>query len=103
MPEWKDVFNDSQIDALIAYLRFLSSFKHGLMGDPEVGMRIYQKYCQVCHGAEGAGDGIMTKLMKIKPMDHSNPNETNPLDNDELARSIPKGHKRSLAHRFGDK
>jgi cbb3-type cytochrome c oxidase subunit III len=91
MPEWKDVFSESQVKALIAYLRFLGSTKHDLMGDPEVGMQLYQKYCQVCHGVEGDGDGIMTKLMGIMPMDHTNPNETNSLDNEELVESILDG------------
>jgi cbb3-type cytochrome c oxidase subunit III len=91
MPEWKNVFNESQIDALIAYLRFLSTSKHELMGDSELGLQIYQKYCTVCHGVEGEGDGIMTRLMGIKPMNHTNPNETNRLSNAELIRSILDG------------
>ncbi len=96
MPEWKDVFNPSQIQAIIAYLRFLSRTKHDLMGDPEIGLKLYQKYCQVCHGAEGEGDGIMTKLMGITPMDHTNPNETNSLDNEELVKSILDGKGRYM-------
>ena len=96
MPEWKDVFSDTQVQALIAYLRFLSRAKHELMGDPEVGMQLYDKYCQVCHGAEGDGDGIMTKLMGITPMDHTNPNETNALDNEEIARRILDGKGRFM-------
>lgn len=96
MPEWKDVFSDSQVQALIAYLRFLSRAKHDLMGDPEVGMQLYEKYCQVCHGAEGDGDGIMTKLMGITPMDHTNPNETNSLDNEQIARRILDGKGRFM-------
>jgi cbb3-type cytochrome c oxidase subunit III len=91
MPEWKDIFSESQVRALIAYLRFLGSAKHDLMGDPEVGLQLYQKYCQVCHGAEGDGDGLMTNLMGIMPMDHTNPNETNSLDNEELVESILDG------------
>ncbi len=91
MPEWKDVFSESQVRALIAYLRFLGRSQHGLMGDPEIGMQLYQKYCQVCHGVEGDGDGIMTNLMGIMPMDHTNPNETNSLDNEELVESILDG------------
>jgi cbb3-type cytochrome c oxidase subunit III len=91
MPEWKDVFDASQIEALIAYLRFLGNSKHDLMGDPEVGQRLYQKYCQVCHGVEGEGDGIMTKLMGIQPMNHTNPNETNILSNEEIIESILDG------------
>jgi len=96
MPEWKDVFSESQVKALIAYLRFLGSKKHDLMGDPEVGMQLYQKYCQVCHGVEGDGDGIMTKLMGIMPMDHTNPNETNSVDNEELVKSILDGKGRFM-------
>ena len=45
MPEWKDVFTESQVQALIAYLRFLGSTKHDLMGDPRVGLELYQQYC----------------------------------------------------------
>ncbi len=91
MPEWKDVFSEDQVKALIAYLRFLGSAKHDLMGDPEVGLQLYQKYCQVCHGVEGDGDGIMTNLMGIMPMDHTNPNQTNSLDNEEIINSILDG------------
>lgn len=96
MPEWKDVFTESQVKALIAYLRFLSRSKHELMGDPELGMQLYQKYCQVCHGVEGDGDGIMTNLMGIMPMDHTNPNETNSLSNKEIVSSILDGKKRFM-------
>jgi len=96
MPEWKDVFNDTEVDALIAYLRFLGSSKHRLMGNPEVGYQLYQKYCKVCHGDEGEGDGIMTTLMEIEPMDHSNPNETNSLSNDILIASILEGRGRYM-------
>jgi len=96
MPEWKDVFSETQIQSLIAYLRFLSRAKYDLMGDPEVGMQLYDKYCQVCHGEEGDGDGIMTKLMGITPMDHTNPNETNSLDNEELSRRILDGKGRFM-------
>jgi mono/diheme cytochrome c family protein len=95
MPEWKDIFSESQIKALIAYLRFLGS-KHEMMGDPEVGLQIYQKYCQVCHGVEGDGDGIMTNLIGIMPMDHTNPNETNRYNNEELAKSILDGKGRFM-------
>ncbi len=91
MPEWKDVFSDAQVEALIAYLRFLSTSKHSLLGNPVQGFELYQQYCQVCHGEDGSGDGIMTKLMGIEPMDHTNPNETNRLSNDDLTSSILRG------------
>jgi len=96
MPEWKDVFSESQINSLIAYLRFMGNKKHDMMGDPEIGLQVYQKYCSVCHGQEGDGDGIMTNLIGIRPMDHTNPNETNRLDNQELAKSILDGKGRFM-------
>ena len=96
MPEWKDIFSKYQLKSLIAYLRFMSSSKHKLMGDPKAGMQIYQKYCQVCHGVEGDGDGIMTNLMGITPMDHTNPNETRPLSNSDIVKSILDGKGRFM-------
>ncbi|MDM8545758.1 cytochrome c [Candidatus Venteria ishoeyi] len=96
MPEWKDIFNESQLMSLIAYLRFLGNTKHDLMGDPKAGLQIYQKYCQVCHGVEGDGDGIMTKLMGIMPMDHTNKNETSRLNNNDLVKSILDGKGRFM-------
>jgi cytochrome c oxidase cbb3-type subunit 3 len=66
------------------------------MGDPEAGRELYGKYCQVCHGEEGEGDGIMTKLMGIKPMDHTNPNETGRLSNNDIIRSISEGKGRYM-------
>ena len=96
MPEWKNLFSQPQVEALIAYLRFLGSKRHDLMGDPEVGMKIYQTYCHICHGEEGDGDGIMTNLIGTMPMDHTNSNETNQLDNEELASSILDGKGRYM-------
>ena len=96
MPEWRDVFNDEQLTALIAYLRFLGNSKYELMGDPKNGMQLYKNYCQVCHGEEGEGDGIMTNLMGINPMDHTNSNEINRLDNEQLVKSILEGKGRFM-------
>lgn len=96
MPEWQSIFDNSRIKALIAYLRFLGSAKNSLMGDPEVGMKLYQKYCHVCHGKEGEGDGIMTALLELEPMDHTNPAIMNDLSNEELISSIEKGKGRYM-------
>ena len=91
MPEWKDVLSDAQIEALIAYLRFLGRSKHPMMGDPERGFVLYQRYCQACHGEEGMGDGVMTQLIDMNPSDHSNPNEMDRVSNDKLIRYILEG------------
>ena len=96
MPNWSGVFTDHQVDALIAYLRFLGNSKYGLMGDPVKGLELYKQYCQVCHGEDGDGDGIMTKLMKIEPADHTNPNEMDKYTNEELLENILSGSGRFM-------
>ncbi len=92
MPDWGKIFTDAQIDALIAYMRFLGSAKHELLGDPEHGARLYQKYCAVCHGEEGYGDGPMTQLIAMEPADHTNSNTMNRLSNEELIAFIFEGN-----------
>lgn len=96
MPEWHEVFNDTQLESLIAYLRFLTSKQHDLMGDPKVGEQLYQLYCQSCHGKEGDGNGVMTDLLRINPMDHTNPIETNLLSNEQLLDAILNGSGRFM-------
>ena len=96
MPKWKDVFNSDQIDALTAYLRFLSTSKHTLTGDPELGMQLYRKYCSICHGKDGDGEGVMINLIGIKPIDHTNPARTDKLSNEDLSRSIVEGKGRFM-------
>ncbi len=96
MPEWKYVFEPKQVDALVAYLRFLSRNRHELRGDPEVGAGLYATYCQACHGADGGGDGIMAALIEIEPMEHSDPAATAELDNERLIASILDGKGRHM-------
>ena len=91
MPEWGSVLSESQVDALIAFLRFLSTSKHDLMGNPKVGFELYQQYCVACHGEYGEGDGLMAKLVHIEPADHSNPNEMNQMSNRMLVSAIQNG------------
>ncbi len=91
MPNWGEVLSEYQIDALIAYLRFLSTAKHEMMGDPVEGRDLYQKYCAVCHGEEGYGDGMMTKILDLEPMDHTNPVVMNGMSNEDIAEAIREG------------
>ena len=92
MPNWGEVFTDHQIDALIAYLRYLSTSKFELLGDPELGARLYQKYCAVCHGEEGYGDGVMTQILEMEPLDHTNPVVMNRMTNDDMIAAILSGN-----------
>jgi mono/diheme cytochrome c family protein len=92
MPNWGKVFTEAQVEALIAYMRFLGSAKHELLGDPEKGAVLYGKYCAVCHGEEGNGDGPMTKLMDLEPADHTNATAMNRLSNEDLITYILEGN-----------
>ncbi len=98
MPEWKDIFDADEIASLIAWLRFMSRAKHDLAGDPQTGFELFDKYCTVCHGEDGYGDGgVMGKLLALSPMDLSNPpNETDRFDNAELAKAILDGSGRYM-------
>ncbi|MCG7900079.1 MAG: c-type cytochrome [Candidatus Thiodiazotropha weberae] len=91
MPKWKEVLNQSQISALIAYLRFLSTTKHDLPGDPELGYELYQRYCSICHGVEGVGDGALTNLIGVVPIDLTNPGKTDDFSNKTLTKDILEG------------
>lgn len=91
MPKWKDILKPNQITSLIAYLRFLSTTKHNLSGDPELGYEVYQRYCSICHGVDGGGNGALTKLIGVKPIDLTNPQKTDTISNRSLADQILEG------------
>lgn len=91
MPRWSSVLSTSDVKSLVAYLRYLSTTKHKLPGDPELGASLYRKYCSICHGTNGDGNGALSNLIGIKPIDHTNPIKTDKLDNTSLAKSILDG------------
>lgn len=37
--------------------------------DAQLGERLYDRYCSACHGATGAGDGPMTRVLTPPPPD----------------------------------
>ncbi len=55
MPFWNKTFSEAQIWDLVAYLRFLH--RPHIQGDAARGKALYEKYCWVCHGETGHGDG----------------------------------------------
>jgi cbb3-type cytochrome c oxidase subunit III len=96
MPKWQNVLNDKQINDTIAFLQFLSRSRHKLLGNPAIGKKTYQKYCTVCHGEDGTGDGIMVDLIGFSPADHTNSNNINPLSNADIISAIKDGKGRFM-------
>ncbi len=61
MVAWKDRFDDSQIEGLVAYLRSLHDVEPAeldespLEGDAANGAKIFRSICSGCHGRSGGG------------------------------------------------
>ena len=93
MPRWGAVLPGPSIQQLVAYIRFLQQSRYPLLGDPDVGRSIYGLYCTSCHGASGRGDGVMTRILLIKPADHTKAEAIDRISNEELLRIVRDGEK----------
>lgn len=63
-------------------------------GDPEKGRPIYEKYCLLCHGPQGMGDGPQGKLMSPPAPNFRSP-ESKKKSDTELLKAIQEGHSKS--------
>lgn len=91
MPQWGRVLPEPQIQSLVSYLRFLHRSRHPLVGNPEQGRELYGLYCVACHGADGKGHGVMTNVLPIKPIDHTDSVKMDAMDNRRLSNIILYG------------
>ena len=91
MPRWGHTLSDPQINALVAYLRFLGTAKEGLPGDPHAGKDLYSRHCSACHGVHGRGDGVMVGVLPMKPADHTQTGAVAGMSNQELIGIIATG------------
>jgi mono/diheme cytochrome c family protein len=55
------------------------------------GFEIYRRYCSVCHGESGAGDGFNAFNLDPKPRSLVDPFARDQMSDEELARSISLG------------
>lgn len=60
-------------------------------GDPGAGRPIYEKYCLLCHGPQGRGDGPQGQLMKPPATNFRSPKSKGKSDA-VLLRAIREGH-----------
>ena len=91
MPQWGLALPGTQIQSLVSYIRFLHQTKHPLIGNPDTGRDVYQRYCVVCHGDHGRGNGPLTKVIKMEPTDHTNIEKMAVLTNEKLTEVIRIG------------
>lgn len=85
MPQWGVVLSEPQIESIASYVMFLQRSKTPLRGDPELGRVTYERYCVACHGMGGTGDGVMTKVLPIKPTNHTSKAMAELTDRDLIA------------------
>ena len=93
MPQWGLTIPKTQIRSLLIYVRYLHSSKHPVSGDPEMGKRIYDKNCTICHGPGGKGKGMITKMYDMEPADHTDASSMNRISNEKIYSIISNGTK----------
>ncbi|MFY9270044.1 MAG: cytochrome c [Candidatus Manganitrophaceae bacterium] len=68
-------------------------------GDASKGRPVYEKYCLLCHGPEGRGDGPQGQLMKPPAANFKTPESRKKTDA-ELLKTIREGHPDSAMTRW---
>ena len=93
MPQWGLAITQTQLRSLLTYVRYLHSSKHPVSGDPEMGKQVYDKNCTICHGADGKGEGTLTKIYDMEPVDHTDASSMNRISNEKIRSIISDGTK----------
>ena len=93
MPQWGLAIPQTQIRSLLTYVRYLHSSKHPVSGDPEMGKRVYEDNCTICHGADGKGKGTIAEIYDMEPADHTDASILNRMSNEKIHSIIVDGTK----------
>lgn len=96
MPRWDMALAEPQVKALVAYVRVLHTPNVTVPGNPDNGKQVYERYCIACHGVNGKGNGVMSKVLSIKPADHTDGKKMAEFSNDELHKAIKNGTDKSM-------
>lgn len=79
--------------ALFTLGLLLSSASPASAADSDAGQKIFKKNCAMCHGAEGAGDGPMGKMLKPPPPSFTDAERMAQRPDEELITRIKEGKK----------
>jgi cytochrome c oxidase cbb3-type subunit 3 len=93
MPQWGLAIPQTQIRSLLTYVRYLHSSKHPVSGDPEMGKKVYDDNCTICHGADGKGNGTIAEIYDMEPADHTDASILNRMSNEKIRSIIVDGTK----------
>lgn len=85
----KDTFIVVLMSLWLSLTLFMSAVQ-GATGDSTKGKQVFQTFCQVCHGAQGKGDGPVGMALKPPPANLSSDKVQNKKD-DELMNILIKG------------
>jgi cytochrome c oxidase cbb3-type subunit 3 len=91
MPEWGQILNRKQIQALAGYVRYLHRNKYPTIDDPDIGQAVYEDYCASCHGRNGKGKGVLAQLIPIAPADHTDTKLMSTFTDQQLTNIITNG------------
>lgn len=59
MPAWKTVMSREQIEAVIAYIKYLPESEQAAVTAPQPGQTLFNNYCSSCHNADAGGNPLM--------------------------------------------
>jgi mono/diheme cytochrome c family protein len=95
MAAWEQVLTETQIGDVIDYVRSLAvPSGRALSAEQlsiEVGRRIYERDCAVCHGVNGRADTEAGKVLRPSPSQFADPIEMARLDDGRMYAAIKLG------------
>jgi mono/diheme cytochrome c family protein len=97
MPVWEHVLTETQIGDVIDYVRSLASPQALTLSvdllSLEIGRRIYEKDCQLCHGKDGRADTEVAKFLRPPPRNLADPIEMARVDDGRMYSAIKLGRR----------
>ena len=97
MPAWGQVLEETQIGDVIDYVRSLASTQALKLSveqlSLEIGRRIYEKECELCHGKDGGADTDAAKTLRPPPRKLADPIEMARVDDGRMYSAIKLGRR----------